>query len=184
MRNSAMVMAVALAVLSGCGGTGENARQILGMDRRAPDAFSVTTHAPLEVPASLAQPLPVPQPGMARPQEVSATSMARSAVNAADMSQASAPSAAEQALLQKAGPADPNVRVQVNKEAQEDADAQTGPLDWMLFWKKDTQAGVAVNANAEAERLRKNQAEGKPATEGGTPVQSDTGRLSVPEVIQ
>jgi hypothetical protein len=183
MRSNKPLILLAVLAVSGCGG--DSARQIIGLDRRAPDAFAVTTHAPLEVPANLNQ-LPPPRPGVARPQEVTAQQMARSAVflGVDAAAPATAPSAAEAALLNRAGPADPNVRVAVNQEAAEDADTQSGLLDWIVVWRDKPQPGVAVNAAAEAERLKQARAQGVSPTATPTPVVEDSGRLGVPKAIQ
>lgn len=182
MRKSLSCLAV-LVLLAGCGQTG-SARQILGLNREAPDAFSVTTHAPLAVPSNLSAPLPLPMPGAARPQETSAVTAAQQAVFNAPQTAAEAPSAAEQALLDRAGSADPHVRAMVNREATEDAADQQGTLDWMFFWRADNKPGIAVDAVAEADRLKQNRAAGKPATEGATPVIEDSGLLGAPEAVQ
>jgi hypothetical protein len=193
--NKALALLVFPALaLSGCGETG-SARQLLGMERKPPDAFSVSSHAPLEVPANLDAPLPKPQPGAARPQEASPASRARSVVLGQPLDSASSSSlpasatpasAAEAALLSRTGAdrADSSIRATVNEEAAEDADTQGGPLDFLIFWRDKAQPGVAVDAKAEAERLRQNREAGKPATEGGTPVVEESGRLNAPEEIQ
>ncbi len=172
---------VALVLLSAC--SGSSARQIIGLDRRAPDAYAVTTQAPLEVPANLVN-LPRPQPGAPRPQDVTAQQMARGALGAGTAVVAPAPSAAEQALLAKLGPTDPNVRRAVTTEAEDDADTQSGPLDWMLFWRDKPEPGVVVDAAAEAARLKAAREQGQSVTATPTPVVEDSGRLSVPKEIQ
>lgn len=203
MRRSLVLMTGCVVLLTGCGQAGSNARELLGMDHKAPDAFSISTHAPLEVPVNLDANLPVPQPGAARPQEITPQSRARTVltgealpavsgrpevtVSALDgAASPSAPSAAEQALLQQSGAAavDPNIRARVNAEAAEDVKAQHGPLDWLVFWRDKPRPGVAVDAEAEAARIKANQAGGRAATEGATPVIEDSGRLSVPEEIK
>lgn len=177
---------VVCALLAGCGGQG-SARQVLGMERKAPDAFAISPQAPLVMPASLDAPLPPPQPGMRRPQDVAPTTQARQILaGGGSVAPQTAPSAAERALLARTGAAntDPSVRNVVNTEAAEDADAQHGSLDFLLFWRKDPAPGVVVDPKAEAERLRRNQTAGKPATEGATPVQEDSGRLGAPREIE
>ncbi len=175
-------------MLSACGGDNGSARELLGLNRKAPDAFAVSTHAPLEVPQNLNGQLPPPQPGMERPQEVSVSAVAQSAVFNTPVqrgaSGAASMSAGEQAMLQQAGTADPNVRMEVNREANEDAAAQKGLMDWAVFWRKSPQAGVAVDAAAEAERLKNARAAGQGATSTPTPVIEDSGRLGVPKEIQ
>lgn len=185
VRYIALIGAAAgILALAGCGDNG-SARQMLGMERDAPDAFAVSTHAPLAVPANLDSQLPAPQPGAPRPQDVTAQSMAQQAVLSSNGTiSASAASAGEQALLQQAGTADSNVRAEVNREADEDADTQSGPLDWLVFWRSKPQPGVAVDAKAEAERLARARQAGQSATTGATPVIEDSGRLNVPKEIQ
>ncbi len=189
MRRQVVLSLGTILLLSGCGQVGSNARAMMGLDHQAPDAFAVSTHAPLEVPANLNAPLPPPQPGAARPQEITPQTLAQSAVVGRTPDSAvaaTAPSTAEQALLQQAGATQVNstIRTQVNTEASEDAKAQTGPLDWIAFWRDKPRPGVAVDAKAEAERLRAARAAGQSATQGATPVIEDSGRLSVPKEIQ
>lgn len=181
MLSTKPLILIAVLAISGC--AGDSARQVIGLDRKSPDAFAVTTHAPLEVPANLNQ-LPSPQPGAPRPQELSAQQMAQGALFLGSAAPATAPSAAEAALLNRVGPAEPNVRVAVNQEAAEDADTQSGPLDWIVVWRDKPQPGVAVDAAAEAERLKQAQAQGQPPTATPTPVVEDSGRLGVPKAIQ
>lgn len=179
---------IGLLLLAGCGEQG-SARQVLGMERRSPDAFAISPQAPLAIPADLDAPLPAPQPGIRRPQDVAPTTQARAAIVGEGRTGAvatAAPSAAEQALFARTGAsaADPAVRGVVNAEAAKDADAQHGSLDFLLFWRKDPAPGVVVNAKAEAERLRQNRTAGKPAVEGATPVEEDSGRLGAPREIE
>lgn len=184
MRFSGIIGLIGLVALAGCGDHG-SARQVLGLTREAPDAFAVSTHAPLAVPQNLDTQLPAPQPGMARPQEVSPQSMAQNAMFATGTTApATAPSAAEQALLQQAGPAEANVRTEVNREAARDAAAVSGPLDWVVFWRSKPQPGLAVDAKAEADRIARARAMGEPVTEGATPVLVESGRLRAPEEIK
>lgn len=181
------VTTASLLLLAGCSGDNGSARQVLGLDREGPDAFAVSTHAPLAVPGNLDARLPPPQPGMARPQETSVQQTARSAVfnsGATVATSAVAPSAAEQALLQQVGPADANIRGAVNRQADSDASAQSGALDWALFWRSKPQPGVTVDAKAEAERLARARAAGQAATSGPTPVIEESGRLGAPKEIQ
>lgn len=188
MRRQVALSLGTVLLLAGCGQVGSNARAMMGLDHQSPDAFAVSTHAPLEVPANLNAPLPPPQPGAARPQEVTPQTLAQNAVSGtAQAPAASAPaSTAEQALLQQAGATrvNPTIRTQVNSEAVADAKAQTGPLDWIAFWRDKPRPGVAVDAKAEADRLRAARAAGQASTQGATPVIEDSGRLSVPKGIQ
>lgn len=187
MRRQVVMSLGTVLFLAGCGQVGNNARAMMGLDHQAPDAFAVSTHAPLEVPVNLDAPLPPPQPGIGRPQEVTPQSLAHSAIaGTTPIAGMTAPSTAEQALLQQAGASrvDPSIRTQVNSEASADASAQTGPLDWVVFWRDKPRPGVAVDAKAEAERLRAARTAGQSAISGATPVIEDSGRLGVPKEIQ
>src|SRR5436305_15130666 len=64
-------------LLPGCSGF----RQALGMDRVGPDEFAVESRAPLTIPPDYD--LRPPQPGAARPQEVTAAERARKAIDSA-----------------------------------------------------------------------------------------------------
>jgi len=184
---------VAGAALSGCGGT----REALGLDKKpAPDEFQVTTRQPLALPPNYQ--LRPPQPG-AQPLEAAVTEQAKQTVFGRDPSQnqgqaivpvgtrnavaaplpANAPStpgfarrsAGEQALLSRAGAssADPNIRILVDRDSQQIADANKTLVDDLLFWRKPAEPGVMIDADKEAERLKQNQAAGKAPTEGDTP---------------
>ena len=77
----------------------------------------------------------------------------------------------EQALLGHAGAAnaDPNIRIMVDRDSQQIADADKGLVSDLLFWRKSTEPGVIIDAGKEAERLKVNAATGKAPTEGDTP---------------
>jgi hypothetical protein len=78
----------------------------------------------------------------------------------------------EQALLARAGAtgADPNIRILVDRDSQQLADANKTLIDDLLFWRKPPEPGVVIDAAKEQQRLKDNAAAGKTATEGDTPV--------------
>ena len=158
---------MALSV-SGCG----NIKNSLGLEKSAPDEFAVIKRAPLEIPAHLA--LPPPMPGMPRPQETSTIDAAQQAVLGHTESNTTTSSSAEAALLSKTGanntPSD--IRTQVNKETDEMHD-RNKPVAEKLFnigGDRDESSATVVDPVKELERIQKNKAEGKPITEGDTPV--------------
>jgi hypothetical protein len=184
-RRSVFALAgLAAALLGGCSG----AREAIGIDKRPPpDEFQVTTRQPLSLPPNYQ--LRPPQPG-AQPLETAVTEQAKQTVFGRDpgpgtkgMSAggkgelaSSLPgferrSAGEQALLGKAGAAaaDPNIRILVDRDSQQIADANKTVVDDLLFWRKPQEAGVIIDANKEADRLKTNAAAGKAPTEGDTP---------------
>lgn len=178
--------------LNACSGAGE----ALGIGKKpAPDEFQVTTRQPLALPPNYQ--LRPPQPG-AQPLEAAVTEQAKQTVFGKDPNppkpapvpvgtrnaiaapaSANAPatpgferrSAGEQALLSRAGAssADPNIRILVDRDSMQIADANKTLVDDLLFWRKPQEPGVVIDAGKESDRLKQNAAAGKPPTEGETP---------------
>ena len=177
---------LAAASLMGCS---SGVKETLGLEKKpAPDEFQVTTRQPLALPPNYQ--LRPPQPGAA-PLEAAVTEKAKQVVfgkdpkaaptggsaAAANAGDPSIPgfqrqSAGEQAILTRAGAsnADPNIRILVDRDSQQIADTSKSLVDDLLFWRKNQEPGVIIDANAEAQRLRDNAAAGKTATDGDTPV--------------
>ncbi|WP_374304020.1 DUF3035 domain-containing protein [Ferrovibrio sp.] len=165
--------------LAGC----DTTRDALGLNKKAPDEFAVVTKAPLVLPPEFG--LRPPEPGAPRPQEVPARDRAAAALSgrtdaAAGQltplsrdpnATAAQRSAGESALLQqaKATNADPDIRRKVNDEFTQLAERDRRLVDRLIFWQKPDDAGLAVDASKEAQRLRENAATGKPPTAGDVP---------------
>ena len=171
MRKILPLMAALACVmaLSACDRTKEQ----LGLTQTAPDEYAVIRRAPLEMPPDYT--LRPPQPGTARPQEANPDKQAKSVVfgdskGASDKK----PDDGEAALLQQAGAdkAQPNIRQQVDYEtsvlAPKEKPVAERLLGWTMGGDKQPPATV-VDPKAEAERLKKNEEEGKPVTDGETP---------------
>lgn len=164
-----------LPFLSGCSGGAESVRDKLGLTRESPDEFAVVRRAPLEIPPGLtAASLPPPRPGAQRPQEATPSEEARAALVGGDgkiFAQESSDS--ENVLLQKAnaGDSDPAIRRTVDQETAEIKERTQPVVQKLTGLVKDQEntSATVVDAKAEFERLKKNAAEGKPATEGETP---------------
>jgi hypothetical protein len=172
-RRLALTAAILLGglAISGCGDT----RKALGFDKNKPDEFKIVNRAPLSLPPDYA--LRPPQPGASRPQEQTVPEQARQVLIGASGTAArpAAPagvSAGEAALLAKAGAtrSDPRIREMVDRDSVTVADADRTFLDRIVFWKKPDPPGTVVDPQAEAQRLRENQALGKPVTDGDTPI--------------
>jgi hypothetical protein len=172
-RRLALTAAILLGglAISGCGDT----RKALGFDKNKPDEFKIVNRAPLSLPPDYA--LRPPQPGASRPQEQTVPEQARQVLIGASGTAArpAAPagvSAGEAALLAKAGAtrSDPRIREMVDRDSLTVADADRTFLDRIVFWKKPDPPGTVVDPQAEAQRLRENQALGKPVTDGDTPI--------------
>ncbi len=157
----------------------QNAREQFDFSKKAPDEFAVVKRAPLALPSNF-KVLPPPQPGAPRPQEETATDMARSAILGEEYTQEdkmasdSAPSQGENILLQKtgAGNVSPAIRAKVDEETKNlSKDKSDGIVALKKLVGKNTESTEElVDPVAETMRLKKNAAEGKPITEGETPV--------------
>lgn len=106
-----------LLALPGC----SNVRSMLGMDQAGPDEFAVESRAPLLIPPDFN--LRPPQPGAARPNEVTAAERARQVIDAAGPGEpGKQASFALRASTDGLSPApgsqlDPNQQVQANSMA-------------------------------------------------------------------
>lgn len=152
---SAFLFLCLVPFLGGC----DRAREELGLARRTPDEFSVLKRAPLEIPGDL-DVLPSPQPGLRRPQDTSAVVEAKAAIigekAAYDDGGASAPSASETVLLEKAGAtnAAPEIRATVDREAVENARDNRSTVKKLLNIGKKDEEGPATVVDAPAEMKR------------------------------
>ncbi len=166
---SNLVLGVALAgIVSGCA----DFRQAMGIEKVSPDEFAIVTKAPLVMPPDFA--LRPPVPGAARPIEDIQGAQAQNALFGSDATPVSdgIVTAGEFALLSSsgAGSANPHIRTVLATETNSVVQKDRSFADQILFWQADADADDSVvNAAAEAERLRENQAAGRPVTEGATP---------------
>ncbi len=162
--------AIALATvvaLSGC----EQAKQMLGQTKQAPDEFAVFQRAPLSVPPDFA--LRPPAPGTERPQAVNPRDQARAALTRTPATDSTAPlSAGEQSILRLTGAnqADTGIRAKVNAETRELEQDSGSITDKLVFWRKPAEFGTTIDPTAEQKRLREKQAEGAPVNEGDVPI--------------
>ena len=169
-----LTLAPLLALLAGLGLSGcSDTRKALGYDKAPPDEFRIVSRAPLSLPPDYA--LRPPQPGASRPQDNTSQQQARQAVlgNTA-ASRPIAPDGAspgEAALLAKVGApsTDPRIRELVDRESTALAEADRTFFDRLVFWKTSAEPGSVVDPQREAQRLRENQALGRPVTDGNTP---------------
>lgn len=188
----ALFIVVGLA-LAGC----DQAREQLGLNKQAPDEFTVVTKAPLVIPPDFT--LRPPRPGAKRPQETAPRDTAREAVveagggaRATQVRTATAAQAAlsaagsqpatvttttmaassETALLREAGAlgVDPSIREQVNRETTQLAEKDSSFAERLIFWQPKVPFGSTLDAGKEAQRLREVAASGGEPTEGDSPV--------------
>jgi hypothetical protein len=164
------VLLLAPLLLAAC--SGDDLSRSFGLTRDAPDEFTVTTQAPLSMPPNFN--LRPPQPGEARPQNISPRMQAEEALTP-QIALSGAPSAQEsagqQALVQAAGPSAPsNIRSEVNREAAARASQNTSFVDTLMFWRSTPPPGIVVDPQKEAQRLRENAALGRNPDIGDTPI--------------
>lgn len=167
-RHSAALALLAGLALSGCSDT----RKALGYEKAPPDEFRIVNRAPLSLPPDYA--LRPPTPGAGRPQEQSTQEQARQALLGNTAPRQVVPPGAspgEAALLGKVGAprTDPRIRELVDRESTAIADADRTFFDRLVFWQKPPEPGQVVDPQREAQRLRENQALGRPVTDGDTP---------------
>lgn len=165
----------ALVGLTGC----EGARKTFGLTKEAPDEFSVYSRAPLSLPPDYT--LRPPEPGSRRPQAVNPRDRARDAVLTAGGTRSGdfelrnvdrgEPSRGEVAILHRTGAINANSEIRgiVDRESAFLAEEDKSITDRIIFWGVPTQAGAAVDAEAEAKRLREARALGEPLNEGTVP---------------
>jgi hypothetical protein len=186
------VAIVPLLLLTACGqGTVQSA---LGMGKRAPDEFSVVSRAPLILPPDYGLRPPgagESRPGVDTPAEQARASLTggeSASMTARDLQQpartdsamvsaafdegARAGSSGEHALVAEAttAPVDPQIRRRIAEENMQLAEVEQALFTRLVKWTEPNTLSVAVDPVAETERLRNNKAEGKPATEGESPV--------------
>jgi len=187
-RRGLVLLVIAALTLAACG---DSTKRVLGLQRTAPDEFAVAPRAPLSQPPDFR--LRPPRPGAEDLTSVSAREQARQAVFRGDDEDRAArgnagpaaqpaprtdvarSTAGESAFLSRAGAleTDPLVRSQIDRESSILADENQNFVRELLGLKQDP-IGDEVDAEAEARRLRENQALGVSPAEGETPTISRT----------
>ncbi len=163
-----------ILALSAC----EGVRKQFGLAKQSPDEFRVVSRAPLSLPPDFT--LRPPEPGIARPQEGTATQQARSAVFRMEQPKpqplservnADGRTLGELSLLKAAGAdkIDPGIRRAIDLETQQLNSESEDFIEALVFWRDKEIPGRVVDATAEAKRLRENAAFGKAVTAGETP---------------
>jgi len=162
-------LALTATLLAGCS---TDLSRSFGMVRDAPDDYTVTTQTPLSMPPEFN--IRPPAPGAPRPQQLSEQQQAeqalvpQTALTGVPTGQASPGQAA---LVQAAGPTPPaNIRAAVNGEAVAEAQQSQGFVDSLMFWRTPPPAGVVVDPQKEAQRIRENAALGRGQDNGDTPI--------------
>ena len=163
----ATALLTVVLVMSGCGAT----KRALGLEKTVPDEFAVAAPAPLAIPPDFN--LRPPAPGADRPQQLSASQQARTALVGRArlqdyLNRGLTPG--EASLLAHAG-ADsvpPQIRDTLDKEVSSFAGEQKAFTDRLVYWREG--GAVAIDPAAEMKRLSENAAAGKKANDGPIPV--------------
>lgn len=181
--SSLSATAVLLLALSAC--SGNTVKETLGIDRSAPDEFRVVSRPPLSVPPEFS--LRPPMVSGDVPASANTTRQAESIVLGDEAAAQSKPlpvepkSSAEAQLLRNAGAdqSDPNVRRALVEEKIIKEQAREDESWWQTMSILPDKKEPLVDAKAESSRIKKNEEEGKPVTEGETPQtkERDTGVL-------
>ncbi|WNK00024.1 DUF3035 domain-containing protein [Thalassospiraceae bacterium LMO-JJ14] len=172
-RTLGIAMMASLAItLSAC----ESAKKVLSNPKDAPDEFVVYQRPPLSLPPEFS--LRPPGSGENGPQAITPSDQARAALLQQKPQirgqQQKDPNLSDglNAIMAKTGAsnADPAIREVVNAETTLLAKEDKRLADKMIFWVDDKPyQGTVVDAEKEQQRIRENQALGKPITEGVTP---------------
>ncbi len=173
MKNilSALFLGFLALSLSACSKTSEQ----FDFSKKAPDEFTVTTRAPLEMPPDYQ--LRPPRPGAQRPQEETVVEEAKQVIFGAESTQPKVQvepmTGGEAILLRKSNAVsiDPNIRAKIDKETAEVIKESTPTVDRILgkVGKKVDAPATLVDPIKESERIIQNKKAGKPVTDGATP---------------
>lgn len=177
MNKSMTVLAVLVAAASATGCA--SMQRAVGAGKVSPDEFRVVSQAPLTLPPDYA--LRPPRPGEARPTELEPSAEARSALFGQDVAQGS--SQGERTIVARAGAeaVDPNIRDQIDYEAQGIVRRNEGFVDRVLaFGGSDAPPAAALDPAAEQRRIEEDEAIRR-ATGGGTvTIERDRGGFKLP----
>ncbi|NVK17101.1 MAG: DUF3035 domain-containing protein [Methylocystaceae bacterium] len=159
-----LALAFASVALTACSST----KEMLGLEKSAPDEFAVYSRAPLSLPPDYS--LKPPTPGAERPQKEDETHRAQRALtgrdvaaktNNADSYENMSPGL--RSILQETGAvnADPSIRKIIDRETSAFIEESQTFTEDLMFWKDKAEFGTKVDAAAEAQRIREAQALGE-----------------------
>ncbi len=165
-----LCMVGAVALLSAC----ESARKAFSSDKNAPDEFAVYSRPPLSLPPEYK--LRPPTPGAKFQRGDSSAVLAKQAIIGQAVNRRKPPKVEGSpgiiALLRETGglTATSSIRATINEEAAIFSSQDQAFVDKLIFWvDEEPEGGTIVDAKKEQKRIQKNQALGKPITEGKSP---------------
>lgn len=177
VSTSLLAISAISLVLGGCA----SLSQATGASKARPDEFRVLTKAPLEIPPEFN--LLPPRPGEPRPQDLEASQAARIAMLGGDGLAAS--TVGEQVLVASARGdlVDNSIRAQLNSETNRQIAKSNNFADRILFWRDgDTyiEDGTMLDADAEAERLRRVESANKATGAGDVVIRKKRRGIKLP----
>lgn len=177
MNKPMTVLAVLAAATAASGCASMN--RALGATRTAPDEFRVVTQAPLTLPPDYS--LRPPRPGETRPEELQPSQDARAALFGQEIAQGA--SQGERTLVTNAGAeaVDPNIRNQIDYESQGIVRRNQDFVDRVLsFGGSSAPAAAPLNAEQEAERLRRDEQIRRATGGGQVVIERERGGFKLP----
>ncbi len=167
------VLATATAA-AGCA----SVQRAVGSARTAPDEFRVVTQAPLTLPPDYS--LRPPRPGEPRPSELEPNVEARTALFGQEIARSA--SAGERTLVANAGAeaVDPNIRDQIDYESQGIVRRNQDFVDRLLSFGGSDAPAAPIDSEAEAERLRQDEAIRRATGGGQVVIERDRGGFKLP----
>lgn len=159
-----MALLIGTFALSACSGT----KEMLGLNKSAPDEFAVYSRAPLSLPPDYT--IKPPTPGAKRPQGEDETLKAQRALTGRGSTtkldsysgyQNMSPGLKN--VLEQTGAleADPAIRNTIDRETSAFIQESESFTDDIMFWKNKESFGTKVNAAKESQRIREAQALGE-----------------------
>ncbi len=160
--------------LTACGQT----KEMLGLNKSAPDEFAVYSRAPLSLPPDYS--LKPPRPGADRPNIEAESSKAERAllgrqgrsVKPDTIGDYKNMSPGLKSILEQSGATQANasIRNTIDRETSAFISESETFADDIMFWKNKEAFGTKVDAAKEAQRIREAQALGQPITGQGSVV--------------
>ncbi len=153
MAPVAVIICIAAIGLGGC----TSAKRAFGMQKVAPDEFTVVTKPPLVLPPDYS--LRPPQPGAPNPTQLTPGATAETALFGREglSDNAMGYTSGETVLLDTTGGAgaNPNIRQVLNAETASLIEKDSSIADTILFWQEpEKEAANVIDPVKEAERLK------------------------------
>ncbi len=172
------VLLLGALMLSAC----SSVKQEMGVGRHSPNAFDVVTRAPLTLPPDYALRPPESAGAAAVGSTANTSAQVKNELMGENMSSGNASAAQKQAdpaamaFMDKLGVehANPDIRQMIDQDNGYIALKNQPVADKLIFWQDTTPSAkdipeAVINPEAEAERIKKVEAEGKPINADMTP---------------